>query len=320
MAEGISELLDVLNRIANSLEEIAAALKIQVNSSDQHKPESDGNKLSEALWENNEIKRSNENNDDSINEELGLRKQFIFNYLNKRNIKVKNVIEEDEGNNYLDNISNFMGSRYAYIREFYINFKRCLSTGVSFRMDMKNKEPLEISYTCQLAKMLHEIAFLTDYKYQRSPKYILTASPCNAPSVINFMSGKWLERYTRNEVIKALKEVNSGLLFSYLHGAQIILPNGTEAELDLLFEIEQQIFWFEAKTGDYQKYIHRYERISDILGLDYDHCFMILTDITAAGAEALRSVFKMNVLPIEKLPEELRKIFGKLFAGHLNNI
>ena len=100
-----------------------------------------------------------------------------------------------------------------------------------------------------------------------------------------------------------------------MQNIQIVLPNGNNFELDLVFAIGEDIFWFEAKTGDYQKYISRYSKIAKILNLDLSHAFMVLTDITDEGANALKSLFNMNVVKIDKFTEIFEGILKETLGG-----
>jgi len=105
--------------------------------------------------------------------------------------------------------------------------------------------------------------------------------------------------------------MNPNLNIGYLLNPQIKLPNGDDFEFDLLLSVENDIYWFEAKTGDYQRYMEKYSKISKILELGFERSFMILTDITPTGAEALRTIFYMNVVLIENFSEEFNKIIIK---------
>ena len=77
--------------------------------------------------------------------------------------------------------------------------------------------------------------------------------------------------------------------------------------MDMLFEISGEIFWLEAKSGDYRRYIDKYSKLSKILGLDASHTFMILADsaVTANLARDLSYLFGMSVVQIDNFAEQL---------------
>jgi len=244
-------------------------------------------------------------------------RKVIEDFLLSRNVSIKYIPSEEEADEILDKISIFMGNRYSLIKPFYEQIKYNMNSGGSIRMDLRNKTQEEVSTICQLATMLHEIAFLEEYNYLKSPRFLLFARPSRIPKALNFFSGKWLESFVKSQVISILQQVNPDLKFSYLLNPQIKLPNGDDFELDLLFAIENEIYWLEAKTGDYQRYIEKYSKVSQILKLDWNSCFMILTDITPSGADALKKLFRMNVVPIEKFSEEFLKSIIKYQTANI---
>ncbi len=292
----------VLERIANALESIAHNLSA----------------YRESNRNNEKFQKTQDCTQKSIDRAIEMKfiNDFseIEKFLNSKNIHIKSVRNENEADKFLDKIAFFMGNRYSHIKSLYKHIKRNLNTGRTFKLDLKNCTQEEIASITQLCTNLHQIAFLEEYKYFKSPQYILYAKVNRIPKAINFFTGGWLERYTKTAVIEALKSLSYPIPinYSYLKNPQIMLPNGDDFELDILFKIEDEYFWFEAKTGDYQRYIDKYSKIAKILNLDYKHTFMILTDITDSGAEALRSLFKMNVVKIDEFYETFKEVIQDL--------
>ncbi|NPA14970.1 MAG: hypothetical protein GXO44_00300 [Deferribacteres bacterium] len=287
------EIIALLERIANALERIADSA-------------GNGGSNKTAL-----LKGSSASSPAERKSECSFVNDFseIEEYLNSRGIRIKNIRPEGEADEVLDRIAFFMGNRFSHIKDLYRQIKRNLNTGRGFKIDLKDYRQEEIASITQLCTNLYEIAFLEEYKYFKSPKYLLYAKVNRIPKAINFFTGGWLERYAKSAVIEAIKSISHPipLNYSYLKNPQVILPNGDDFELDLLFKIENEIFWIEAKTGDYQRYIDKYSKVADILQLDYRHAYMILTDITQTGAEALRALFRMYVVRIDDFYETFKE-------------
>lgn len=112
---------------------------------------------------------------------------LILRFLVKRNIQVKNFQTDEETDDVLDNIALFMGNRYNKIKKVYNSIKSRLNLGASFRLDLKNATQEEVSYSCQLCNSLHQIAFLSEYKYFKTPQFIIYAKPNGIPVAINFL-------------------------------------------------------------------------------------------------------------------------------------
>ena len=233
-------------------------------------------------------------------------------FLKTRGIQIKRIPPRQECNDILDRLAMFMGNRYNSIDKLHARIKSSMDRGYSFTIDLKNLPQEQISNICQLATRLHDLAFLEEYRYQKSPHFILSAKPSRNPKALSFFSGQWLERFVKDRTIEAIRKTHLELQYSYLLNPQIILPNGDDFELDAIFKIGNDIFWFEAKTGNYQRYLEKYAKISSILGLDREHAFMILTDISETSAQELSALFQMKVVNIESFVEHLDRAFEKL--------
>ncbi len=227
----------------------------------------------------------------------------ILQFLAARNIKIKSYQTIDETDEILDNIAIFIGNKYSKIKKLYDNIRRNLNTGNSFTLHLKSASQEEITSICQLANYLYKIAFLSEYKYFKSPQFVLNAKPNRVPMAINFFTGRWLERFIKKEIINSINKLNHPIKFAYITNPQITLPNGDDFELDILFSIENKIFWFEAKTGDYQNYVEKYSKMSRLFQLDNKHAYMVLTEASEQDCSALKKLFGMEVVNIEKFSE-----------------
>lgn len=287
------KLINILERIALALEKIADKESV-VNSIF----DSSNGQVVEQPETTNEIKNEQTIQVNDINP--------IFRFLADRNIQVKTFQTDEEIDDVLDNIALFMGNRYNRVKKVYNSIKSKLNSGTGFRLDLKNATQEEVSYSCQLCNSLHQIAFLSEYKYFKSPKFLINAKPNRIPTAINFFTGQWLERFIKTEVKNTIRKLDRPVKFAYLTNPQIILPNGDDFELDVLFYIEDEIFWFEAKTGEYQNYVNKYSRMAKLMQLDSKHSFMVLTEVNEPNCVALKKVFGMEVVNIESFSEKFQ--------------
>lgn len=229
----------------------------------------------------------------------------IKDFLKSKSIKVKSVPLEQEADEVLSGIALLMGNRYSLIKKFYERIKSNMNPGRSFSMNLRNEPQETVSNICQLGTRLHRMAFLEEYRYQKSPKFILSARPSRNPKALNFFSGKWLEQFIKAQVIELIQSSNSQIRYSYLLNPQIVLPNGDNFELDILFKIEEDFFWFEAKTGDYQRYIEKYSRMSSLLELGLENSFMVLTGISKNSAKDLSLLYGITIIGVEQFREHM---------------
>lgn len=259
-----------------------------------------------------EIQDSGEEIEVKIEERTQYSTEEIQEFLRSKGIQIKSIREEKESDEVLDKIAMFMGERYSDIKNFYGKIKSNMNEGRAFTMNLRNDTQEKISNICQLGTRLNDIAYLEDYKYYKSPRCILTVRPNRIPQALNFFSGQWLERFVKEEVVQLIKSRNNRIRYSYLINPQIVLPNGNDFELDVIFKIEDEIFWFEAKTGDYQRHVEKYSRMSSMMYLDREHSYMILTDVQESSTKALTSLFKMKVVNVEKFAEEIKQSLQRI--------
>lgn len=190
-----------------------------------------------------------------------------------------------------------------------------MQTGQSITENLRDRPQQDVSTVCQFCTRLHDIAFLEQYQYQRAPRYLLHAKTTTLPRAQRFFSGQWLERFILQK-LKAVyqqitTEVGHELSFEYLMNPQITLPNGDDFELDILAAVGTSIYWIEAKSGDYQQYIAKYSRFARLLGLNYDHSLMVLTDVPDERCDALSSLFSMRVCTLHTIEDKLLTIMRK---------
>ena len=291
--ENETEIATLLERIAIALEKIADSLtetnqsKIPPGTVDtelRFSPEP-----VEAMSPSNDITR-------------------LRNFLASRGISIKTIHPEQESDETLDKIALFIGNRFESVKRVLDSIKANMNVGRPFSLNLRNESQQTVADTTNLCTNLYNIAFLTAYRYQKSPAYQLYATPSTSPRALNFYSGQWLERFVKAQVVSLLK--SKSLEFSYICNAQISLPNGDDFELDMLFETEGDVFWLEAKTGDYRKHIEKYSKMSKTMGLDRSHTFMILADgaVTDSLARDLSNLFGMTVVRVEKFAEHLVKV------------
>ncbi|MGM9794889.1 MAG: hypothetical protein ACI3ZZ_01530 [Candidatus Aphodosoma sp.] len=302
------KLLEYLERIAVSLEKISQGLDKNRNILDDN-DDIDIVKIgSDDISDVEDV----EDTDISLCED---EYNNIISHLDDCGISIVNICNNEDVSDALKSLSLFMGNKYEYISDIYKKIKARLGDGRTITANLRNKSQEEISSTCQFCTLLYNIAFLSEYKYRKSPNYILYAKPNRDPKVINFLTGHWFELYVKtlfeNEIINLISNYNNNIKWGCLSNPQIKLPNGDYFELDILCSVNGEIFWFEVKTGPYQDYISKYSNIADLLDIDDEHRFLVLMTTTIEDCNRLSRVFNMNVVSINNIKEVIEKTLSK---------
>lgn len=233
-------------------------------------------------------------------------------FLSRCGIVIKNLPEEDLDAN-LAHIALFIGNNFKSVKNFYDSLKSNLTTGKLFTVNLKNQTDA-IPKSLTLVRALQSQGFVEKYEYRRSPKYELEVKLNKTPKE-NFISGLWLEIFVKQQIILLIKQANPKLKYSYLLNARVILPTDADFEFDLLFEIEGEIFWFEAKTvinsQIIKNYVEKYSNISFLLGLDREHTFVIVTDLSEASTKTLSDKFNLTIVSVEKFSAMFENLVSK---------
>lgn len=218
----------------------------------------------------------------------------------------------DPADAVIDSLSLFLGERYEALSGILAKIKRAMPEGLTISESLRDRPQQDVSSACQFCTRLHEVAFLEQYHYLRSPTYLITAKTTTLPRAQRFFGGQWLERYVLQKVRAVWQqiaaEVDGELGFESLINPQIVLPNGDDFELDVLAAIGSNVYWIEAKSGDYQQHIYRYSRFARLLRLDTDHSFMVLPDVADERCAALSSLFSMTVCNLRSFEERLLSV------------
>lgn len=228
----------------------------------------------------------------------------ILHFLQQKNITVKTVPAPQPHDEVFNEIALVLGNKYATIVPLLERIKRNMQHAHSFQLSLANETQQTINDMTSLGHMLHKLALLPEYSYKKSPQYTIIARPSSEPRVHNFFSGQWLERYMASTVKYYADE--AGITdFEILTNPQIILPNGNNFELDIIFHANQRIYWVECKTGTYQSHIPKYSRMANDFDLPTSQMLMILPDADNATTANLSRMFHMQTMNLVQVRDFL---------------
>lgn len=233
----------------------------------------------------------------------------IAQLLSSRGISIRRLPPRSPADDVLDQTASFLGSRYPWLRSVLGRIKSTMQTGGVWCERLEGRPQEEIGACCQFCQKLHKIAFLTEYRYYRAPRYLIEARSSSDPRAQNFFSGQWLERFIRCQVLEAAQAF--GLEAGVVANAQIVLPNQSDCELDLLVSVAGRIFWIECKTGGYQQYVRRYSQLARTLGLSQERAMLVLADVSPEVAAQLSLLFGMTVCQAQ----HFRQVFDRRLAA-----
>lgn len=191
--------------------------------------------------------------------------RLVEQALLERGVKIKVLKTSPDGQDAVDALSFFLGSRFSSLGAVLARIKSKVAEGGDSSLYLRNETQKAVSDICQFCTRLYAMAYLRRYRYLKSPHYqaYLTVSP--EPFAQVFFNGAWLERYALHVLADVCARLCDGDL-DYLANPSVYLPNGDDFELDIFAVVRGHPVWVEAKSGDYQIHVVKYAKLARQLG------------------------------------------------------
>ena len=221
-------------------------------------------------------------------------------------VKVKVLKTFPDGQDTVDSLSVFLGSRFSSLSAVLARIKSKVAEGGDISLSLRNESQEAVSNICQFCTRLHAMAYLRRYRYLKSPHYqaYLTVSP--EPFAQVFFNGAWLERYALYVLADVCARTCGGDL-DYLANPSVYLPNGDDFELDIFAVSRGRPVWVEAKSGDYQIHVAKYAKLARQLGLQ-GRFVLLASGCPAADCSALAATHGIRVANCETLAATLEEM------------
>ncbi len=129
---------------------------------------------------------------DAASDTAPSRPSVLETFLHSRGIRIKTVPPDDAADAMIDSLSLYLGERYDALSSLLAKIKRAMQSGMPITESLKNRSQQDISSNCQFCTRLHEVAFLEQYQYFRSPTYLIKAKTTTLPRAQRFLLGSGL--------------------------------------------------------------------------------------------------------------------------------
>jgi len=233
-------------------------------------------------------------------------------WLAERDITIKELRSSTGLDEAADRAASFLGDHFDVLQPFSEVMKRRVSGGTDWMCSVRGLPGTHIGLLCQLGARLHDCGFLSEFRYAKRDQRI-TFLPLADGRVTGFLSGGWLERYVGALVRRELRRVGApDPERQVLLGAKLTLPNGDDAECDLLAALDEtRVLWLECKTGTWQTYVGRYRTLNQrTLRLPVARAGIVLTSrLSGADLAAASELSGMTVMHLSGVADFVKKAF-----------
>jgi len=224
----------------------------------------------------------------------------------KHNIITADYIENLKVDDYLFAAVEYLADHYQHLHAFYKQLKYHQNIRKNFT---HHTSANSISYIKKWCTMLQQHHLIDAFKIENENIYIDIAEVHNATY---FIYGYWLELLLRREIAQLLHQHLSHIQsFDIISQASVMLPDKQLTELDLLLMVNNQVYWFECKSGTIQTYYEKFNQHRKIMKLDAQHAFLIIPHRDANIALQTQKRSGMTTLYGIELEQQLQEIIFK---------
>lgn len=224
-------------------------------------------------------------------------------WLQERGLVIKRRLPSATPDPVLDRLARFLGERFVHLEPFYDALKQQVAGHESISIvDLRHASPLQLSDVVQFGHQLYGCGVLSHFRYLRGQRRIVFVVQKDGP-LVNFITGGWLERYVLRQAVVAL-ERGLGERVWALNNIVIGLPDGAEAELDILVGSRQSVWWIECTTSqDFKDKFKHYRHLrEDCLKLRGKRSLLVVTqkltekDVAMAAGSAGMTLVRVTDL------------------------
>lgn len=239
----------------------------------------------------------------------------IQEFLDRQGFALLSTESVDETTVAIDKLAMHMGTHYVHIAPLLQVIKRNMVIGKPISLSLKSHSEAAIASITNMCVQMYRLHLLASHRYERSPVKLLSITPSTSGAAQGYLSGGWLERYVLQAVLaaqaEAARRLGKPIALDCLLGVKIALPNGSKGELDLLFHVDGEVYWVEAKSGDHNGFLDKYSSLRKLLGINAERALVVLADVSTEDAAYLSRAHKLSVLSIESFAPHVRSIIFK---------
>ncbi len=211
--------------------------------------------------------------------------------------KAKEIIAEVNHNavdttGFFDEIALSLGNQFDILSEVSNKIKYIQKKGyINVKLPLENKNKNDIATIKKFCKELYEYSFITKYFFKKQEQVVYLTLQ-NAPEIINFFNGIWMEWYIFMKLLEFFK-LNK-ISNSCLRSLKITYPNNDTNELDIFFIANGVPFCIECKSGEFRPYIEKYTKLRKRLKIKKENFILCIAGLEQKQTQGLTSTYDLT--------------------------
>jgi hypothetical protein len=251
------------------------------------------------------IPQADVSNKETVEQQIHKKHQkgWLMNWLQQKNIYVGKHTDHLRVNAQLYAIADYLTDHYAELKDFYAQLKRSQNIKQDFKIRTTSQS---VKYIHRWCDMLHQSKIIDGF--QIDPQQQVDVDLARIHEATYFINGYWLEILLSMEIGTYIKQnIEHIQSFDFIAQVELVNPNRTNTEIDLLLMLNEQVYWFECKSGNIGEYYRRFAQTRKRLQLDAQHAFIVVPMMQMHQANAAHSFSGMTLLYATHLDIALRQ-------------
>ena len=233
------------------------------------------------------------------------KKGYLNKWLLDKNIYIGKSVGDLQVSKKLYDVADYLTDHYFLLSDFYSQLKRSQNLKHDFQTHTTKQS---ISYIRKWCEMLHKNKIIDSFYFMDSS--VVDIDIAEIHKATYFINGYWLEIFLRKELAIALRK-NIGKIdsFDILAQVEMVKPNKKTSEVDLLFMLNDQVYWFECKSGDIgHTYFERFSEHRRLFDLPSERSLLVVPTMHMNQAESVKRACGMNMLYATLLEQQLEQL------------
>ncbi len=214
----------------------------------------------------------------------------------------------------LANLSETIAKNLKVFQPFLSALRTAMTQKREFNIDFSDCEPDESEQIRGLLLEMQRAGMFSKYFYDGLTK-IAKGKVSIALNPQNFIRGKFYEIFAYNTVKKVLEEIARANGFDYEIAPNVLLEkvinSSVKNELDLLFRVDDVVFWAEVKSGETFNDYDKVYSVGKRYKFNPDRHILLLSDTDNLNVDVIENMYRFFLADSESFEDKVRAMVTK---------
>jgi phage FluMu protein Com len=210
---------------------------------------------------------------------------------------------------FFDEIALSLGNQYDVLKEVNNQIKYIQKKGyTNVKLTLSKKSKEDKTVIKNFCKELYDYSFVTKYYFKKQDQVIYLTLQ-QAPDIINFFNGLWMEWFVLIKLLVFFKE--NKIPNSCLRSLNVTFPNNDKNELDIFFIANDIPVCIECKSGEFRAQIDKYSKLRKRLKIDKSQFILCVIGLDNKQTQGLSGTYDITFVNETNFIQHIEKLLIK---------